>query len=131
MPLLAKYVNFSVGDSKKMMLLRLSMCFLSAISVSACAAIGFINDPNELSRTLDKAIGGIPLTYSELPVPPGTEAILKIIGNEFVIGVMKDMADDLGHIPGRMKIPLVIDMHGCAGLTGNERADIQIISGNR
>jgi hypothetical protein len=25
---------------------------------------------------LDKAIVGIPLTYSELPVPPGTEAIL-------------------------------------------------------
>ena len=84
------------------------MFFLSAISVSGCAAIGSINNPNELSRTLDKAIVGIPLTYSELPAPPGTEAILKIIGDEFVIGVMKDMAHDLGDIPGRMKIQLVI-----------------------
>lgn len=62
------------------MLLRLSVCFLSAIWVSGCAAISAINDPDELSRTLDKAFVGIPMTYSELPVPPGTEAILNMIG---------------------------------------------------
>ena len=106
------------------------MCFLSAIWVSGCAAIGAINDPNELSRALDKAIVGIPLTYSELPAPPETEAILKIIGDEFVIGVMKDMAHDLGNIPSRMKIPLVIYMHGCDGLTGQEREDIHFIVRN-
>ena len=113
-----------------MMLLRLSMCFLAAIWVSGCAVICAFNDPDELSRTLDKAIVGIPLTYSELPVPSGTEAILKIIGDEFVIGAMKDMAQDLGNIPGRMKIPLVIYMHGSAGLTGDERGDIRFLVRN-
>lgn len=113
-----------------MMLLRLSICFLSVIWVNGCAAIGAINDPDELSRTLDKAFVGIPLTYSELPAPAGTEAILKIIGDEFVIGAMKDVMHDLGNIPDRMKIPLVIYMHGCAGLTGDERGDVRFLVRN-
>jgi hypothetical protein len=113
-----------------MMLLRLSVCFLSAIWVSGCAAISAINDPDELSRTLDKAFVGIPMTYSELPVPPGTEAILNMIGDEFVIGVMKDVAHDLGNIPDRMKIPLVIYMHGCVGLRDEEHDDIRFFVRN-
>jgi hypothetical protein len=113
-----------------MMLLRLSMCFLSAIWVSGCAATGAINDPDELSRTLNMAIVGIPLRYSELPVSPGTETVLKIIGDEFVIGVMKDVAHELGNIPDRMKIPLVIYMHGCAGLKDDEYDDIRFFVRN-
>jgi hypothetical protein len=113
-----------------MMVFRVVFCFMSAIWISGCASIGAINDPDELSRTLDKAIVGIPLTYSELPVPPGTEAILKIIGDEFVIGVMKDVAHDLGNIPDQMKIPLVIYMHGCTGLGGDEHDYIRFLVRN-
>jgi hypothetical protein len=79
---------------------------------------------------LDKAIVGIPLTYSELPVPPGTEDSLKIIGDEFVIGVMKDVAQDLDNIPDRMKIPLVIYMHGCSGIGVDQREDIRFLVRN-
>lgn len=109
---------------------RFTLWFLSAIWMSGCASIGATNDPDELSRTLEKALVGIPLTYSELPVPPGTEASLKIIGDELVIGVMKDIAHDFANIPGRMKIPLVIYLHGCSGVRGGQREDIRFLVRN-
>jgi dienelactone hydrolase len=97
--------------------LQLSICLLAAFWLSACATMGVANAPDELARTLDEAIVGIPARYLKWDVPSGMATY----------GPMKYVAQDLAKIAGDKKIPLVIYLHGCAGFGYSSSHDINFL----
>lgn len=84
--------------------------------------MGTANAPDELARTWDGAIVAIPKNYFKLDLAQATPAI--------GAGPMKNVARDLTKIPGEIKIPLVIYLHGCGGFGYAGRADIDFLVSN-
>jgi hypothetical protein len=99
--------------------LQLSICFLPAFLLSACATIG-ANPPDELALTLEYAIVAIPAEYYKWDVPSEMNTR----------GRLKDVAQDLNNIAGENKIPLVIYLHGCNGFGSQSRSDIEFLVSN-
>jgi poly(3-hydroxybutyrate) depolymerase len=79
--------------------------------------MGTTNAPDELARTLDEAFVAIPAEYFKWEIPSGM----------FTFGRMKNVAQDLGKIACDKKIPLVIYLHGCAGLGYSSSHDIRFL----
>ncbi len=75
-----------------------------ATIVCACAALKSVYDPNELVRTLDNAIVEIPVVY------------LKKGNSTSLGGYFKDVKPNFAMISSEKKIPIVIYLHGCAGI---------------
>lgn len=99
---------------------QLSLCFLAAFLLSACATMGTTNDPGELARTLDDAIVAIPAEYYKGDAP----------SDLFSWGRMKKVKQDLANIAGEKKMPLVIYLHGCAGFDWYTNHDISFLLRN-
>ena len=99
---------------------QLSICFLAALQVSACATMDTASAPDELARTLDAAIVAIPREYFELHLPSDMSTW----------GQMRYGLQDLANRVGEKKIPLVIYLHGCAGLDYFSNHDIHFLLSN-
>ena len=97
-----------VASFQEMKLLLLLISFWLSIGCGACATIAPAGASDELERTWEAAIVAIPEKYFRLDGSPGMSPILA--------GRMKDMMPGLAKIPAGIKMPLVIYMHGCAGL---------------
>lgn len=108
--------------SDKIRLLRLWICLLSPIWLSACATMGTGNAPDELARTFDEAVVAIPKIYFRLDASQGMP--------DLVYGGMKDVARDLAKISAEPKIPLIIYMHGCAAFSISGINDILFLGNN-
>jgi hypothetical protein len=99
---------------------QLSLCFLLAFLLSACATMGTANAPEELARALDKAIVAIPEKYYKGDVPKDL----------YSWGRMKKVKEDLANRVGEKKLPLVIYLHGCLGLEWHANHDISFLLRN-
>jgi len=69
--------------------------------------LGAVNDPDELARTLEKGLLAIPDTYS--------------VSNDSVYGLFELERKKAAKIPPAVKMPLVIYLHGCDGLSGGDQ----------
>jgi len=92
-----------------------------AVLLCSCATIGIhdhANDPEELARTLHKAVISIPDFYFKSDEFPA----------QAVFGNVKE---DLAKIPNGVKMPLIIYMHGCSGLGYSSDDDIDFLVQNK
>jgi dienelactone hydrolase len=102
--------------------LQVSICFLAAFWLSSCATMRAANNPEELVRAFDRAIIAIPSKY--------------LNQNDFstsggmLWGRVEDVRDELDKIPADSEIPLVIYMHGCAGIGMSALRDIGFLARN-
>jgi dienelactone hydrolase len=103
--------------------LQLSICFLSALCLSACAMMFSATAPDELARTWDGAIVAIPQKYF-LDVSQVKRDKVAFRGR------MKDVAHHLTKIMTEIQIPLVIYLHGCGGFGYSGSADISFLVSN-
>lgn len=89
---------------------RLSFYFLVVALLATCATMNRSNNPEELARTLDRAIIAIPVSK-----------YLKDIDSESdyadVYDKFSQVKNKMVKIPDEVNIPLVIYMHGCYGIT--------------
>jgi len=99
---------------------QLSLCFLAAFLLSACATMRTANAPDELARTLNDAIVAIPAEYYKGDAP----------SDFFSWGRMKNAKEDLTKRVGEKKIPLVIYLHGCGGFDWYTNHDISLFLRN-
>jgi len=88
------------------------------ITICACAAITSVVDPDELDRTLDNALLEIPIMY----LKKGTSTSLG--------GYFKDVRPEFDKISSEKKIPLVIYLHGCAGIDFETLRDMEFLARN-
>lgn len=96
-----------------MRVVRLSICFLLAALLAACATMGAANDPQELALTLEEALVFIPMKYvKEYFRTDDPLAVSLVLSKKY-----KDSRHALAKIPSEAKIPLVIYMHGCDGFS--------------
>jgi len=79
------------------------------------------NNPEELVRTFDRAIIAIPSKYLN-PDDFSTSWCMW--------GLVENVRDELDKIPADSEIPLVIYMHGCAGMGISGRRDIEFLARN-
>lgn len=101
--------------------LQVSICFLAAFWLSSCATMRAANNPEELVRTFDRAIIAIPSKYLN-PDDFSTSWCMW--------GLVENVRDELDKIPADSEIPLVIYMHGCAGMGISGRRDIEFLARN-
>ena len=104
-------------------MIRLSFYFLVAALLAACATMNRASNPDELARTLDKAIVAIPVSK-----------YLKDIDSESDYAYVSDdywrVKNKMAKIPAEANIPLVIYMHGCSGISWKDRDHIAFLFEN-
>ena len=99
-------------------ILQIGFLPILAIIVCACAALKSVYDPDELGRTLDNAIVEIPVVY------------LKKGNSTSLGGYFKDVKPNFAMISSEKKIPIVIYLHGCAGITLSALKDMDFLVRN-
>ena len=99
-------------------LLQIGFLPILAITVCACPAVTSFFDPDELGRTLDNALLEIPDMY------------LKKGNSTSLGGYFKDVKPNFAMISSEKKIPIVIYLHGCAGITLSALRDMDFLVRN-
>jgi dienelactone hydrolase len=103
--------------------------FLSlAVLLCSCATMihGHVKDPEELARTLHEAVISLPDLYLKSDDFPA-QAVFEYPAQAVFGNVKEDLAKSLNGV----KIPLIIYMHGCAGLGTSPYDDIPFLTQNK